>query len=211
MMPNELVRFLRGGPGDATAWLTRHPSVAALLDRTTGGGYRQIVSEHLDSVREVTRGYGESKRPEDYLEAFRAFLQTSLNTMPALLVVTQRPRDLTREDLRKLREAKNQDIAATIIGYIRQLALGSPLVPYSERVDRGLQRLLKAHKFTEPQRKWLTRIADQVKLETVVDRDSLDRGQFQAQGGFARMNKVFEGTLETLLGEFADEVWRDAG
>jgi type I restriction enzyme R subunit len=44
-----------------------------------------------------------------------------------------------------------------------------------------------------------------------VDRASLDTGQFQTDGGFTRLNKVFDGKLETLLGELADEVWRDAG
>jgi type I restriction enzyme R subunit len=96
-------------------------------------------------------------------------------------------------------------------GYIRQLAVGSPLVPYSERVDRAVQRLRKTHKFTDPQSKWLDRIAKQVKLETVVDRASLDAGQFKTDGGFARLNKVFDGKLETLLGELAEEVWKDAG
>jgi type I restriction enzyme R subunit len=46
---------------------------------------------------------------------------------------------------------------------------------------------------------------------TVVDRTSLDAGQFKTDGGFARLNKVFDGQLETLLGELADEVWKDAG
>lgn len=109
------------------------------------------------------------------------------------------------------REQKNEDIAATIVGYIRQLALGSPLMPYSERVDRAVQRLRKAHNFTDPPSKWLDRIAKQVKLETVVDRASFDAGQFKADGGFARLNKVFDGKLETILGELADEVWKDAG
>jgi type I restriction enzyme R subunit len=134
-----------------------------------------------------------------------------MNKIPALLVVTQRPRDLTREDLRKLklaldqedfgersvqaawRDQKNEDIAATIVGYIRQLALGSPLKPYSERVDRAVARLRKEHRFTDPQSKWLDRIAKQVKIETVVDRASLDAGQFKTDGGFARLNKVFDG------------------
>jgi type I restriction enzyme R subunit len=84
-------------------------------------------------------------------------------------------------------------------------------VPYSERVDHAVQRLRKKHPFTEPQRKWLDRIATQIKLETVVDRDSLDKGQFKADGGFARLNKVFDGKLDSLLGELADEVWSDAG
>jgi type I restriction enzyme R subunit len=218
--------------GDAADYLKQHPALATFLDRTAGtGAYKMIVSEKLDELREVTRGYGKhgSRPPGDYLEAFRAFVANNLNKLPALLVVTQRPRDLTREDLRQLklmldqegfsekslqtawRDQKNEDIAATIVGYIRQLSLGSPLMPYGERVDRALQRLRKAHNFTDPQVKWLNRIAKQVKLETVVDRASLDAGQFKTDGGFARLNKVFDGQLETLLGELADEVWKDAG
>ena len=45
----------------------------------------------------------------------------------------------------------------------------------------------------------------------MVDRASFDSGQFKADGGFTRLNKVFEGTLGALLGELAEEVWRDAG
>jgi type I restriction enzyme R subunit len=229
----ELARYLREGSiGDAAEYLRDHPALAPLLDQTTGGGqWTTVVSDKADQVREVTRGFGKhgSKPPGDYLDAFRAFLRDNMNKLPALVVVTQRPRDLTRDDLRKLklaldqeefgeaavqtawREQKNEDVAATIVGYIRQLALGSPLLPYAERVDRAVQRLRKAHKFTEPQAKWLDRIAKQVKHETVVDRASFDTGQFQAEGGFTRLNKVFDGKLEALLGQLADEVWKDAG
>jgi type I restriction enzyme R subunit len=232
MRVKELLQLLKkGSAGEAAEYLTRHPSLA-FLDRVVGAaGYKMVVSEKLDELREVTRGYGKhgSRPPGDYLEAFRAFVETNINKLPALLVVTQRPRDLTRDDLRALkllldqegfgekavqtawRDQKNEDVAATIIGYIRQLALGSPLLPYSERVDRALQRLRKAHKFTDPQSKWLDRIAKQVKLETVVDRASFETGQFKSDGGFFRLNKVFDGKLESVLGELADEVWKDAG
>jgi hypothetical protein len=43
------------------------------------------------------------------------------------------------------------------------------------------------------------------------DPASLDSGQFKADGGFARLNKVFDGKLEAVLGELAEEVWKDAG
>jgi type I restriction enzyme R subunit len=229
----ELAGFLKeAGVGDAADFFEQHPALAGFLDRTTGGGpYKQVISEHADEVRDVVRGYGKygNRRPTDFLDSFRAFIESHRNTLPALLVVQQRPRDLTREDLRKLklaldqegfteqaiqsawRDQKNEDIAATIVGYIRQLALGSPLLPYTERVDRAVQRLRKAHAFTDPQSKWLDRIAKQVKLETVVDPASLDSGRFKTDGGFARLNKVFDGKLESLLGELAEEVWKDAG
>ncbi len=233
MTVKELVQTLKkGSVGEAADYFRAHPALATFLDRLVGAGaYKTIVSDTFDEIREITRGYGKhgSRPPGDYLESFRSFLTTNMNKLPALLVVTQRPKELTREDLRQLklaldqegygekavqtawREQKNEDIAATIIGYIRQLALGSPLVPYGERVDRAVQRLRKAHKFTDPQAKWLARIATQVKLETVVDKTALDDGQFKAEGGFARLNKVFDGRLEALLGELADEVWKDAG
>ena len=41
----------------------------------------------------------------------------------------------------------------------------------------------------------------------MVDRAALDRGQFKADGGFGRMNKVFDGRLEEVLGELSEEVW----
>jgi type I restriction enzyme, R subunit len=233
MAPKELALFLKHSRvSEAGEYLKNHAGLVTLLDKAVGTvNYKMLVSDRIDELREVTRGYGKhgSRPPGDYLEAFRAFVQSNVNKVQALLVVTQRPRDLTREDLRQLklmldqegfsekavqtawRDQKNEDIAATIVGYIRQLALGSPLVPYAERVDRALQRLRKAHKFTDPQVKWLLRIAKQVKVETVVDRASLDAGQFKSDGGFARLNKVFDGRLEALLNEFADEVWKDAG
>lgn len=229
----ELSRYLKeASVGAVAAFFTSKPALAGVIDRATGGaGYKQIVSEHVDELREVTRGYGkhQSRPPGDYLETFKRFIETNINKIPALLVVTQRPRDLTREDLRALKlvlddagytekyiqtawhETKNEDIAATIIGYIRQLALGSPLLPYEERVDAALKRLRKTHKFSDVQAKWLERIADQVKVETVVDRASLDHEEFKAHGGYARLNKLFDGKLESVLGELADEVWKDAG
>lgn len=142
-------------------------------------------------------------------------------------MVTQRPRELTREQLKELSltldeagynvsrlrtawaDTTNQDIAATIIGFIRQQTLGSPLIPYEERVDRALKNILASQAWTGPQRKWLDRIGGQLKKEIIVDKAALDRGEFKAQGGFHRLNKVFDGKLEDLLGNLHDALWRD--
>ncbi|HTA89124.1 MAG TPA: type I restriction-modification system endonuclease [Polyangiaceae bacterium] len=233
MPVKELLEFLKKAAiGEVADWLTQHAAIATYLDDATGSTpYKMIVSEHVDQVREVRRGYGKqgNTRPADYLETFKAFLEGNLNKIPALLVVTQRPRDLTREDLKQLKlvldqegftekalqsawtESKNEDFAATIIGYIRQLALGSPLVPYGERVDHAVQRLRKKHAFTEPQRKWLDRIASQVKHDHIVDNELLEKGDLKAEGGgFTRLNKAFDGKLDALLKELAEEVWSDA-
>ena len=140
----------------------------------------------------------------------------------------QRPRDLTREQLRELKleldrqqfsetnlrqawkQTKNEDIAASIIGFVRQAALKEPLMPYEQRVDRALSTILKSRAWTDPQRQWLQRIGEQLKRELVVDRQALDDTPFREHGGFNRLNKQFNGELETILSQISEELWRAA-
>ncbi|MDF1561939.1 MAG: type I restriction-modification system endonuclease [Deltaproteobacteria bacterium] len=229
--PAEVSKLLQTGDvAEVVAFFEEHQGVAAFLDKfKTSSGRNVLYSDHDDELIETGRGYGEGNaKPEDYLDGFRAYIEENANAIEALKVVTQRPRDLTRQQLRELKlkldeagysetklrtaysQVKNQDIAASIIGFIRQQAIGSPLVPYEQRVDRALQKIMAMQQWTPPQKKWLERIGKQLKVETIVDREALDRGQFKAQGGFARMNKVFGGKLEQLLGDLQEEVWKDA-
>jgi type I restriction enzyme R subunit len=104
----------------------------------------------------------------------------------------------------------NEDIAASIIGFIRQAALGDALVPYTERVDKAMKKILASRAWTAPQRKWLERIGQQLKTEVIVDRDAFDRGAFKDQGGgFERLNKTFDGKLAKILVEINDILWQD--
>jgi len=180
-------------------------------------------------VVEVAHGYGEHEKPQDYLQSFADYIKANINTIPALMIVTTRPRDLTRKELRELKlildqegysetalrtawkDATNQEIAASIIGFIRQSALGSPLLSYRERVDRAMKAILTSRSWTGPQRKWLERIGKQLMQETIVDREALNSGQFMAQGGFNRLNKIFEGHMEEILGEIGEQLWQDVG
>jgi type I restriction enzyme, R subunit len=142
--------------------------------------------------------------------------------------VTQRPRDLTRSQLKEIRllldsngytekalqvawqETTNEEIAASIIGFIRQAALGDALIPYSERVDRAMKTILASRAWTPPQRRWLERIAKQLKVEVILDRDSFDQGAFRTDGGgFERLNKTFGGELEEIVSEIRDRLWQE--
>jgi type I restriction enzyme, R subunit len=51
-----------------------------------------------------------------------------------------------------------------------------------------------------------------LKVETIVDRESLDQGEFKTQGGgFQRLNKTFNGQLENILVQINEELWFDVG
>lgn len=222
-------KLRRDSTGDAAAWIAANPNVVALLDRSTGGDGSLIISNHPDYLRRSELGYGSGQKPKDYLDSFAGYLRDHMNTLPALLVVTQRPRELTRAQLKELalaldaagypeaalqaawRDTTNQDIAASIIGFVRRAAIGDPLVPYAERVDRAVKTILGRQAWTKPQREWLTRIANQLKATHVVDRDALDVGSFKQDGGFARADKIFDGKLAAVLGDLQDAVWQSAG
>lgn len=232
--PEAVLARLHGASGeDLVAWARARIALGPVLDDEGGGGVpiRVPISTHPDEVVEVTRGYGPGQqRPEDFLDGFTAFVRGNVNTIAALTVVVQRPRELTRAQLRALRveldglgytetalkqawtDARNEEIAASIIGFVRQAALGDALVPYAERVRAAMGRILASRPWTEPQRKWLRRIGEQVAAEIVVDREALDSGQFQADGGgFARLNRVFSGDLERVLADVNEELWKQAG
>lgn len=210
--------------------LARLPNLMAALQalQVQPQGTEQLVSTHEDRLLATTQGYGQWQRPEDYLEAFARFVTENRNQIAALELVLTRPRDLTREHLRELqvalarhdfterhisaawKQARNQDIAATLIGYIRQLALGSPLLPFEQRVDRGLARLLASRPWTEPQRRWLERIATSVKSSWVVDASTFTQGAWVAKGGLHALNQVFDGQALQVVQDLEDAVWEDA-
>ena len=229
MTPKDLIDVLDGAPtAEAAAWIVDHPEAVGLLDRVTGVDPRVYVHEGADRVIEVTQDF-DGKAPGDYLEAFGAFIEGNLNRIPALMVVKTAPRDLTRKQLTELAEAldaagfseiklqsawrkmTNEDIAATIVGHVRQRALGAALVPYATRVDRAVKKMLSAGAWTRPQRVWLERIGRQLSAATVVDREALDGEPFRDHGGFEHVNTVFDGRVEEVLRALTEAVWQDAG
>lgn len=221
-------RLKRYTPEEAAALAKQFAGLGKILDWDPDGSGPNLIpiSQHPDSIHSVTTGYGEYEKPEDFLDTFTSFIKNNQNHIAALKVVVQRPRELTRAELRSVRleldklgfsetslrrawnDASNEDIAASIIGYIRQAALGDALIPFETRVQQATKAILAKAKWTEPQKTWLRRIAEQIAREIVVDRDSIDQGTFSAQGGFNRLNRIFDGRLETILHDFNEELWK---
>jgi type I restriction enzyme R subunit len=233
MTPEGFVHRLEAmKPDEIGAWFAQNPDLGEVLDRKTAAKSAPVfVSSHDDALRSAEHGYGFAARPEDYLEAFRNFLRSNGNRIPALTAVLTRPRELTRKQLRELRllldnagfpersvesayrETTNQDIAAGVIGYIRQAALGDALVPYEQRVDQALQKIISSRQWSSPQREWLKRLAEQTKVNLIVDREALDDPDLifkRDGGGFRRLDKMFDGSLQALLDQFNESLWPPA-
>ena len=182
-------------------WVKARPTIGRILDRDQeGNGDALPVAHHPDEVIAISHCYGNGVKPQVFLDGFSTFVRDNLDKIVALTVVMQRPRDLTRAELRGLRfkldklgyaeaafrtawhDARNEDIAASIVGFIRQAALGDPLITYADRVAAAMRQILASRPWTEPQRTWLKRIGEQVEKEIVVDRDTLDQGVVSRHG-----------------------------
>lgn len=229
--PDAFIEELKSLPVEKISdWFVNSVRIAELLDtKYDSSSTVMYISEHSDKLVSVTRGYGKGQKPGDYLQSFKEFIQNSSNHIPALVTVLTRPRELTRKQLRELvfildqagfsetsletawRETTNQEYAAKIVGHIRRAALGDALLPYAKRVDRALEKILGSRTdWSTPQRQWLQTIANQTKVNVVVDKDAIDDPNQlfkQRAGGFERLNKQFSGQLQNVLDEFNNAIW----
>ena len=99
-----------------------------MLDRRDGGIQRVLISRHEDRLRRIERGYGDAERPRDLTRAQLKELRLLLDGL-----------GFSETNLQVAwREMTNEDIAASIIGFIRQAALGDALMPYGERLDKAM-------------------------------------------------------------------------
>jgi type I restriction enzyme R subunit len=220
-------RLAAAPPTETAALFRQHPQLAAILDapapKPHGSGI--YVSEHADSLLSVEDQYGGKASPVDYITAFEAFVKANMNAAPAMIAATQRPRDLTRQELKalatlldsqgfseaSLRHAygrvRNADIAAHIIGFVRQAALGDPLVPYEARVENGVKSILASRAWTPVQQRWLNRIGRALKEQPVGDPALLADPLFAQNGGFAVVDRDFDSRLEEVLKDLNAAIW----
>ena len=105
------------------------------------------------------------------------------------------------------RSLKNEDIAADIIGFIRQQALGSTLLSHEERVKKALTKVRQLKSWNKIQLGWLERIEKQLLLESVIDHESFNTGAFKSHGGFAKLDKIFAGQLEQVIEEINEHLY----
>lgn len=227
-MPEAFADLARdAAPSEVAAAFDHSPQAVRLLDAppTDRPGERTYISAHDDCLTAIKEVFGGAATPEDYIASFVRFVTEKGNALPGLIAATQRPRELTRAELKEaarqldaagfsegsLRRAygrvRNADIAAHIIGFVRQAALGDPLVPYEARVDNAVEKMVAKGTWSEKQRQWLRRIGRALKETPVGDRETLEAPAFRQQGGYAAVDKVFDHRLGEVLQDLNEAIW----
>lgn len=202
-----------------------------LLDDIKANGNRPVViSDTPDELVSHTRGYGHNQRPEDYLESFAEYVRTNVNKIAALHIVCTNPKELTHKSLKELRlnlelagftipklntalsEMSKEEITADIISIIRRYALDSPLISHEARIRRAVDKLKKAHTFSAMEQKWIGHIEQYLMHDDIFNKEVFDEDvRFKDQGGFTRINKIFNNKLDNIVQELNEYLYDDNG
>ncbi|MFT5758547.1 MAG: type I restriction enzyme R subunit [Alteromonadaceae bacterium] len=176
----------------------------------------------------VTQNWGDYQQPEEYLVAFERFITENVNKLSALDIVVNRPRDLTKKDLVALmseleshkfneqtliqarKAAKQEDIAARIIGFVRQAAIGCPLISFQTRLEHAQDKIIRDYQLQMPQVTWLKRIINQMKEDLVLNDDSFKKGTLKTKGGKNRADLALNGQLDEIMKDLIDATWGES-
>ena len=226
-----IVEIEKQTPEDAKKRLLAYRDMFAYIQQTSADGRKPVViSEKEDELTKHTRGYGNSDKPEDYLDAFSEYVKAHMNEIAALSIVCTRPKDLTRDALKALRltldregfttqqlntaisELTNEEIAADIISLIRRYAIGSALISHEARIRRAVDKLKKAHHFSKQEMSWIGRMEKYLMEESVLNVQVFDEdSRFKSNGGFEKINKIFQNQLENIVIELNEYLYDDGG
>lgn len=224
--PGEFIAMLSELQGDqAASIIPEYNQLWKFLDEFKPTPKVQYVSEHEDEYLGTEKGYGKGQKPEDYLNSFKEFLEQNRNKIAALQIVCSKPKELDRQSLKELKllldqegfnarhlnaawkDSKNEDIAADIISYIRTLSIGSTLVSHEDRIKNAVQKVRAMKSWNKIQSKWLDRIEKQLIQETIITKEDLDKEPFRSDGGFNRLDKIFENQLTTIIDTINDNLY----
>ena len=187
------------------------------LDENKGASKKIYISNHQDQFLVMERGYGQGEKPEDYIERFKEYIAENRNEIAALEIICTKPTDLDRKSLKELkllldskgfnesalntawREKNMVNTSADIIAFIRTLALNTVMVTPDQRVNRAISKIKASRTWNKTQLKWIERFEKQLLAETILTKQDLDLQPFVSEGGFKRLNAIFEEQLEPLI------------
>ncbi|SFC39230.1 type I restriction enzyme, R subunit [Zunongwangia mangrovi] len=224
--PDELISaFKQVKQDEVKKIISEYKGLWNFLDTKVYQPKLQYVSDHKDEFVGIERGYGKAEKPEDYIEGFRKFIEENRNKISALNIVCTKPESLSRESLKELKllldeqgysavnlntawkQTKNVEIAADIISYIRTMALNTSLLNHEERIKKAVSKIKESRDWNKIQLRWLDRFEAQLIKETIITKDDLDKEPFRKDGGYKRLNKIFENNLDEVLDKLNDNLY----
>lgn len=226
--PEEYVQTLKDlSTNEAIAMLMKDIELMRFLDGVNYLPKKQYVSHHKDQVIAVKRGYGKhNKQPGDYLEDFRKYINDNQNKIRALALLATSPEKITRQNLKELKllldeqgfsetylnsawkDVRREDILADIISFINNAVKDEPLVAHEDRIRLAVNKIRHSRNWNPLQKRWLDIIEKQLINDSVLQKEDFNKGSLQKQGGFKKVDQIFEGRLEEILAEINRNLYK---
>jgi type I restriction enzyme R subunit len=197
---------------DFQSFLTEYPRANREFVIATG------VRDEVSSERLIRRG-DKDLRPADYLTEFSRFVADNRAQIEALRILLEKPEGWSTEALRELRAALRQaqfpeervreaftiakhKALADIISMVQNAAdEAHALLTAEERVARAIDQVTMGMSLTPEQQAWLELIRQRLVVDLAIEKDDFELHPLDERGGWAKANRVFEGTLANLIAE----------
>jgi len=198
------------------------------VDNLKGKKRGHYYSDKEDTLLETTRGYGDTEKPEDYLEAFAKFVNENKDAIEAIRIACTKPSDMTRAQLRELKLAldkqnftesnlnqaistvKNEQIVADIIAHVRRAVLHTPILNHEEKVKMAFAKLIANNSFNKMQLDLLEKIKTYMLHESILNVETFEAPAFKMEGGFVRFDKKFAGRLLEIIRQINTYIYEGA-
>jgi len=226
--PLEIIETIKNAKqSEVKKIIQSYSSLWSYLDRKVYKPKVQLLSDHEDEFLGIDRDYGKACKPEDYIENFKKYISENKNKIAALGAIVTSPTSLDRKSLKELKlqldaegynartlhtawkNAKNQDIAADIISYIRTLALDVDLIPQEQRIANAFAKVNAMRSWNKIQQRWLDRFKAQLLAEAILTKEDLNNDPFKEEGGYKRIDKIFEGSVDEVLQMLNDNLYSE--
>lgn len=200
------------------------------LAKDANHGKMRIISEAKDELLSHTRNYGNTTKPQDYIESFTQFIRQNMQEITTLNVICTKPSSLKRQDLKQLlttlsengypinnlntalNSLNNTQITSDIISIVRQCALGAAPISHEQRIKNAIAKLKGKYYFTKKEEIFLNQIENYLIVESVINEQTFNTApQFKTKGGFRRINKVFNEKLPEIIDELNNYLYDDGG
>lgn len=156
-------------------------------------------------------------KPIEYLEAFATFIKENKDTIEALKIVLDKPKEWKTSVLKALRlellkhhfPESNLKTAAQlvhkkhlpdIISLIKTAAENIPLMEVNERVDKAIAVLFEGKQLSNEQNNWVQYIKEHLIQNLTLDKEDFEYSPIlERHGGWGRFRKVFNEDAETII------------
>lgn len=187
----------------------------------------QVISDKQDEFLEISESYGDTDRPEDYLEGFKKFINENSERIEGLKLLKTSSTKITRKDLELIKKEldlegyselylneaykkmKKIDITVDLLSFIKNAIKGSPIKGKNKKIRDVMNKIydLKEN-WSDEQYKILKAIETLLRSNDFITEEDFKEEKVKKEvgGTYKKTNEKLNGMLNEILEIIKDEI-----